>query len=101
MMSASGPLLLWKRRKSRHPITSHSVQNRTSTAHHLLAVGLRDLSDELRPGHVDGAVDGPSLRPRIVLEDFHHQCGVVGEDHAGLQHPQKTDLSFGFAESTG
>jgi hypothetical protein len=66
----------------------------------LLAVGLRDLSDKRRPGHVDGAVHGPSLLPRIVLEDFHHQRGVVGEDHAGLQHAQKTDLSFGLAEST-
>jgi hypothetical protein len=38
-------------------------------ANHLFAVGLRDLSDELRPGHVDGAVDGSSLLPRIVFED--------------------------------
>ena len=69
--------------------------------HRLFDVGLRDLSDELRPGHVDGAVDGPSLLPCIVLEDFHHQGGVVGEDNAGLQHAQKTDLPFGLAESTG
>ena len=36
----------------------------------------------------------------VVLEDFHHQCGVVGEDHAGLQHAQKADLSFSLAESS-
>jgi len=53
------------------------------------------------PRHVHGAVDGPRLRPRIVLEDFDHQRGVVGQDHAGLQHAQKPDLSFGLAESTG
>src|SRR5438067_5677580 len=64
----------------------------------LLAVRVRDLPHELGPGHVDGAVHGPGLRTRIVLEDFHHQGGVVGEDHAGLQHAQQTDLSFGLAE---
>src|SRR3984957_18819063 len=70
-------------------------------AYRLLAVSLRDLPDELRPGHVDGAIDGPRLGARIVLEDFHHQCGVIGEDHAGLQHAQKSDLSFSLAESAG
>src|SRR5258708_25172511 len=73
----------------------------SDSAHRLLAVSLRDLPDELRPGHVDGAIDGPRLGARIVLEDFHHQCGVIGEDHAGLQHAQKSDLSFSLAESTG
>ena len=53
-------------------------------AHRLLAVGLRDLPHELGPGHVNGAVDGPSLRPRIILEDLHHQRGVVGKDYTGL-----------------
>jgi hypothetical protein len=40
-------------------------------------------------------------REPVSDEDFHHQCGVIGEDHAGLQHAQKPDLSFSLAESTG
>jgi len=28
----------------------------------------RDLADEFRPGHIYGAVDGSSLRPRIVFQ---------------------------------
>src|SRR4029077_9697929 len=50
-----------------------SATTRLPPAYRLLAVTLRDLPDELRPGHVDGAVDGAGLRSRIVLEDFHHQ----------------------------
>jgi len=61
-----------------------SRHNRTSTGAPLFPVGLRNLSDELRPGHVDGAIDEPSLLPRIILEDLHHQRGVVGENHASL-----------------
>ena len=53
-----------------------------SQLYRLLTVSL---PDEFRPGHVDGTVDGPRLGARVVLEDFHHQCGVFGEDHAGLQ----------------
>src|ERR1700729_1974456 len=37
-------------------------------AYRLLAVSLRDLPDELGPGHVDGAVDGPCLGARIAFE---------------------------------
>ena len=68
---------------------------------HSLTVSLRDLPHELGPGHVHGAVDDPRLRPRIVLEDFNHQRGVVGEYYAGLQHAHKTDLSLGLAEGSG
>jgi hypothetical protein len=77
------------------------ARTRLPPPYRLLAVSLRDLPDELRPGHVDGAVDAPRLGTRIVLEDFHHQRGIVGEYHAGLQHAQKPHLPFGLAESTG
>jgi hypothetical protein len=50
------------------------------------AVGMRDLANELGPRHVDGTIDLARLRPCIVPEDFDHQRGVIGEDHAGLQH---------------
>ena len=53
-----------------------------------LKEGNSDLPDELRPRHVHGGVDGPGLGPRIVLEDLHHQRGVVGDDDAGLYHAQ-------------
>src|SRR5689334_16951876 len=69
-------------------------------AYRLLAVSLRDLPNELRPGHVHAGVDGPRFGTCIVLEDFHHQCGVIGEDDAGLQHAQKPSLSFSLTEST-
>ena len=59
-----------------------------TTTYRLFAVGLGDLSHELCPGHVDGTIDGSSLRPRIVLENLHHQRRIVGEDDAGLQHAQ-------------
>ena len=58
----------------------------SDSAHRLLAVSLRDLPDELRPGHVHGVVNKSRFRARIVL-------GVVGNDHAGLQHTQKPGLS--------
>src|SRR6476660_6532497 len=80
---------------------TRSARTGLPPAYLLPVVGFRDLPHEFRPGHVNGAVHGPSLRPRIILEDLHHQGGVVGKDHPGLQHAQETDLSFGFAESSG
>jgi hypothetical protein len=82
-------------RSARHSDSTGSGHTtRLPLAHRLPAVSMRDLSHELRPGHVDGAVDGPGLLSRIVLEDFHHQRGVVGEDHAGLQEPCWSPKSF-------
>ena len=70
-------------------------------AHSLFAVGVRDLPDELRPRHVHCAVDGAGLRSCVVFQDFHHQGRVIRDDHAGLQHTQKTGLALGLAESSG
>ena len=50
----------------------------------LLSVGVRDLTDKLGPPHIHRAVDLAGLRSRVVLEDFHHQGGVIGEDDARL-----------------
>jgi hypothetical protein len=53
---------------------------------------LRDLPDELGPGHVERGVNRTGLRPRIVFEDFHHQRGVVGKDHAFKKYVGVTSI---------
>ena len=67
----------------------------------LLAVGMSNLPDELGPGHVHRGIDGAGLWARVVFQDFHHEGCVIRDDHAGLQHAQKTDLSLGLAEGSG
>ncbi len=47
-------------------------------------LGLRHLSDELSPGHIDGPINRAGLRSRIVFEDFNHQGRVVRYDDARL-----------------
>jgi hypothetical protein len=61
---------------------------------------LRDLPDELGPGHVDGTVDSPGLWPCVILQYLDHQRRVVGEDDAGLQHAQETDLALRLTEGS-
>ncbi|MGC2414732.1 MAG: hypothetical protein WA459_18810 [Stellaceae bacterium] len=51
-------------------IRLHFRHDRSLCAHRLLAVGLCDLPDQLGPGHVHRVVDGGSLGPGVVLEDF-------------------------------
>jgi hypothetical protein len=74
---------------------------RQPTPHRLLAIGVRNLPHELRPRHVHCTVHGAGLGSCVVFQDFHHQARVIRDDHAGLQHTQKTDLSFGLAERSG
>jgi hypothetical protein len=76
----------WRVDESCAGVASQAVRSRNGPTHRLLAVGLCDLPHELGPGHVHRAVNCRSLGPRVVLEDFHHQRGVVGQDHAGLHH---------------
>src|SRR3984885_3524601 len=100
--SCSPPSCLWYEPRPYYEGNNITwIRGRSLPARRLPAVGLRDLPHELGPGHVQGAVDGAGLRPRIVLQDFHHQSGVVGEDDAGLQHAQKTGLALGLAEGSG
>ena len=61
-----------------------SLCRRSGPALGSLAVGLRDLPDEFRPGHVYGAVDGTSLRACVVFQDLDHQGRVVRDDHPSL-----------------
>jgi predicted unusual protein kinase regulating ubiquinone biosynthesis (AarF/ABC1/UbiB family) len=60
-----------------------------------------NLANKFGPAHIHGSVDLAGLRSRIVLEDFHHQCRVVRENDARLQHAQKPDLPLGLAERSG
>src|SRR5437867_7214452 len=71
---------------------SHTLEIR------LPAVRLSDLAYELRPGHVDGAINSGRVRPRVVLQNLDHQARVVGGDHACLQHAQEPDVALGLAE---
>src|SRR5438093_7340343 len=64
----------------------------------LPAVRVSDLAYELRPRHVDGAINSGRVRPRVVLQNLDHQARVVARDHARLQHPQEADLALGLAE---
>src|SRR5207248_7218188 len=64
----------------------------------LLSVRLSDLPHQLRPGLVDGPINGARVRPRVVLQDLDHQARIVGDDHARLQHPQESSFPLGLAE---
>jgi Tetracyclin repressor-like, C-terminal domain len=57
-------------------------------------------SRQVGPGHVDGPVHLADLWSRIILEDFHHQSCVVGQNDTGLQHAQESDLALGLAEGS-
>src|SRR5258708_20016206 len=72
-------------------------QPKPTGPHRLLAVRSRDLPHALGPGHVHGAVDGPPLRPPIVLAVFHRQRGVAEDDHARLQRTRNTSSPLGTA----
>ena len=67
------------------------VELNAFSACRLLSVGVGDLADKLGPGHVHGPVHLAGLRSRIILEDFHHQSCVVGQNDTGLQHAQEPD----------
>src|SRR5258708_3579489 len=77
-----------------------SLQEYAFWASRLLCVGVGDLADKLGPGHVHGPVHLAGLWSRIILEDFHHQSCVVGQNDTGLQHAQESDLALGLAEGS-
>src|ERR1700720_2915029 len=88
-------------RSSKPPKISSCCRLAISAWVPLFGVSLRDLTDQLRPGHVDRTVDGTGLQSRVVFQNFDHQACIIRNDHAGLQHGQETDLSFGLAERSG
>jgi hypothetical protein len=55
-------------------------------------VGLRDLSNKLGPAHIHRLIDLAGLRPRIVLENVHHQGCVIGDDDTCLQYAEQSYL---------
>src|SRR5579862_6907256 len=79
---------------------ANAIASTTASADELLSVGLCNLANKLGPAHVHGSVNLTGLRSPIVLEDFHHQGRIVGENDARLQHAQKPGLPLGLAECT-
>ena len=77
-----------------------SLQEYAFSASRLLSVGVGDLAAKLGLGHVHGPVHLAGLWSRIILEDFHHQSCVVGQNDTGLQHAQESDLALGLAEGS-
>ena len=76
----------------------NALASTAASADELLSVGLGNLANKLGPAHIHGCIHLTSLRSPIVLEDFHHQRRIVGENHARLQHAQKPGLPLGLAE---
>src|ERR1700688_1815485 len=76
----------------------NALASTAASAEELLSVGVGNLANKLGPAHVHGSINLTGLRSPIVLEDFHHQSRIVGENDARLQHAQKPGLPLGLAE---
>src|SRR5215470_7063831 len=65
----------------------------------LFPVSVRDLSHEDGEWHCECFIDRACIRPAVILEDFHAQRCIIGQDHSRLLHPHQSGLMFGLAKS--
>jgi hypothetical protein len=68
---------------------TNALASTPASAAESFSVGLGNLADKLGPAHVHGPINLTGLRSPIVLEDFHHQGRIVGENDARLQQAQE------------
>src|SRR5437899_11976378 len=61
----------------------------------------RQLSDQTGKRHIERRIQIAGLWTRVVLEHFHGDGRIVGDDHTGLNHSQQARDALGFAERAG